>query len=106
MALGLNKILLAGSNTNTAGAYYQTSNMTATTVGNVVPAGMYMIVPQANISITANTGGAVQTILAANIGGTIFSDGVNVFANATTNGTLTMITVNGGANVTGTFNNI
>ena len=104
MALGLNKILLVGANTNTAGAYFQTSNLTATTVGNVVPAGAYLIVANANISITANTGGAVQTIIAANTGGMFFSDGVNVFANATTNGTLTLITVNGGANVSGTFN--
>ena len=103
MVLALNKILLAGSNTNTAGAYFQTANLAATTVGNVVPAGLYMAVAQANISVTANTGGAVQTIIAANTGGMFFSDGVNVFANATTNGTLTLITVNGGANVSGTF---
>lgn len=104
MALGMNKILLAGANTNTAGAYFLTANMTATTAGNVVPAGTYLMVPQANTSITIFNGGAIQTIIAANTGGVLISDGINVFANATTNGTLTLITVNGGANISGTFN--
>lgn len=106
MALGLNKIILAGSNatTNTAGAYFQTTTLSATTVGNVVPAGTYLLFPTANVSITANNGTTVATLIAANTGGVLISDGVNVFANATTNATVTLITVNGGNAAAGTYN--
>lgn len=106
MALGLNKIILAGSNatTNTAGAYFQTTTLSATTVGNAVPAGTYLLFPTANVSITANNGTTVTTLIAANTGGVLISDGVNVFANATTNATVTLITVNGGNAAAGTYN--
>jgi hypothetical protein len=43
-------------------------------------------------------------LLAANTGGVIISDGLNVTANATTNTTITLATVNGGQAVSGTFN--
>lgn len=112
MALGLNKILVSSTVTNTPSAYWQLVTVTATTAGNVIPAGTYLAFPAANISITAvnatnaTTGNAtsVATVLAANTGGVILSDGANVFANATTNGTLTLATVNGGLNAPGTFN--
>jgi hypothetical protein len=106
MALGLNKIILSGSNatTNSAGAYFQTTTLSATTVGNVVPAGTYLLFPTANVSITANNGTSITTLVATNTGGVLISDGVNVFANATTNATVTLITVNGGQPVSGTYN--
>lgn len=104
MALGLNKITIAGAVTNTAGAYFQTSQLTATTVGNVIPAGTYIMMPTANVTVTVNTGTATSQLMANNTGGVVISDGVNVYANATTNTTVTLITVNGGVAVSGTFN--
>lgn len=104
MALGLNKILVAGATTNAASAYWQTTTMSATTVGNVIPAGTYLLFPSANVSVTANNGSTIATVMAANVGGVVISDGVNVFANATTNATITLVTVNGGQAAAGTFN--
>lgn len=104
MALGLNKIILSGSTSNSAGAYYQTTTLTATTVGNVIPAGTYILFPTANVSVTANNGTTVATVMAANTGGWIISDGSSVFANATTNATVTLMTVNGGNAASGTYN--
>jgi hypothetical protein len=45
-------------------------------------------------------------LLANNTGGMLLSDGVNVFAQSTIagNGTVTLLTVNGGVNVSGTYN--
>jgi hypothetical protein len=73
---------------------------------------MYIVFPTANVTIQAtsavNTNGnitAVSTVLANNTGGMIISDGVNVFANSSvTNATVTLLTVSGGQNVSGTFN--
>jgi hypothetical protein len=104
MALGLNKITIAGAVTNTAGAYFQTSSLTATTAGNVIPAGTYIMMPTANVTVTVNTGTATSQLMANNTGGVVISDGVNVYANASTNTTVTLITVNGGVAVSGTFN--
>ena len=106
MSLGLNKIILTGSNavTNTAGAYFQTVTMSATTAGNAIAAGTYILFPSANVSVTANNGTTTTTVLAANTGGVVISDGINVFANATTNATITLITVNGGNAAAGTYN--
>jgi hypothetical protein len=48
---------------------------------------------------------AVSTVLANNTGGMIISDGVNVFANSSvTNATVTLLTVSGGQNASGTYN--
>ena len=71
-----------------------------------------MIPGTANVFITvatavnATTGNitAVSNLYAINTGGMVISDGVNVFANATTNATLTVLTVEGGQNVSGTYN--
>lgn len=103
------KILLAGSNnvTNTAGAYFQNANLSVTTAANVViPAGLYYANTPANCTVLANLGGASNvTIVAANAASQlILSDGINVYANTTTNGTLVLVTVNGGQAVSGTFN--
>ena len=111
MALGLNKILIQSSITNTPGAYWQLTTLTVTTAGNVIPAGTYLAFATSNVTITAvsayNATSNVVTwsnVYATNTGGVIISDGVNVAANATTNTTMTLATVNGGLPVSGTFN--
>ena len=99
MSLAINKIILAGATSNTAGAYFQTTTVVAVDSGNgtVVPAGAYLLVPSTNVTVIAATGSANSTILAANTGGVIISDGVNVFVkNASGNATVTLIGVNGG----------
>jgi hypothetical protein len=115
MSLSVNKVILAGSNnvTNTAGAYYQQttiSTFTSTSVGIVVPAGVWQVVPTANVSITFNTSNNASalsfvTIIAANTGaGLVISDGVNVYANASnTSATITLYGPNGGQAVSGTY---
>ena len=106
MALALNKIIIAGAGTNTAGAYFQTTTVAAvTTPGTVIPAGVYLMFPTANITVTANNGTSFSTLMANNTGGVVISDGVNVnVVAASTNANVTMITVNGGASVSGTYN--
>lgn len=112
MALALNKILIAGTNENTPGAYFQTATtIFATTAGNVVPAGTYYVVNTPNVTIQVvsayNTTSNVATwsnVSAAGAGGLIISDGVNVQLLATTNANVTMVTVNGGSAAQGTFN--
>ena len=105
MALGLNKILVAGALTNSAGAYWQTTTVTATTGGAAVPAGTYLMFPTANVTVTANNGSSIVTLMANNTGGVLISDGINVFVNAaSTNTTVTFVTVDGGEAVSGTYN--
>lgn len=106
MSLGLNKIILANATTNTAGAYFSNTTVTATNAGAVIPAGTYLVFPTANVVITANNGATITTLLANNTGGMLLSDGVNVLAQSTIagNGTVTLLTVNGGVNVSGTYN--
>ena len=106
MALALNKILIAGANTNTAGAYFTTTTMIApaTVAGNVIPAGAYLMFPVAGTTVYANNGTALSILLANNTGGFIVSDGVNVFANsAVAANTVTLLTVNGGLPVSSTY---
>ena len=112
MALGLNKILIAGTNENTPGAYWQgASNITTTTAGNVIPAGTYYVFATSNVVIQAvsnyNTTSSVATfsnVYPINSGGFVVSDGVNVQLLATTNTTTQLITVNGGQAASSTFN--
>jgi len=116
MALGLNKILISGSNTNTPGAYWQLTTVAVAASGNtVIPAGTYEVFPTANVTIEAvsayNTNTSCTTpstwtvLLANNTGGVLISDGVNVRANAivATSATVTLVTVNGGQNVSTTY---
>lgn len=109
MALALNKILLGGTANiaNNAGAYFQPGpNVVVNTAGanlNVVlTAGIYYANTPSNCSIYANLGSNVA-VLGANAAGLIVADGATVYANTTTNGTLILITVNGGQVATGTF---
>jgi len=113
MALGLNKILVSSTIANTPGAYVQLTNLTVTTAGNVIPAGTYIAFATSNVVISAvsayNSTTNVATwsnVYPVNSGGVIISDGVNMAANATTNTTMVLLTVNGGQSVTGTFNNV
>lgn len=109
MSLSTNKIILAGAQANTPGAYFLTTTITAVNTGNgtVVPAGVYMMFPQANVTVIAATSNTSNsTIIAANTGGTIISDGVNVWAKSSyaSGDTVTLIGSNGGQAVSGTYN--
>jgi len=116
MALALNKIIVSNASANTAGAYLQPVTIssvgsgTSTTMGTsqFVPAGLYLLLPTANVVIEANnyTGSANSwtTLIAASTGGMLVSDGYNVRANASTGTqTVTLLTVNGGQAASGTF---
>ena len=107
MSLATNKIILANATSNTAGAYFLTTTVTAVATGNgtVIPAGVYLMFPQANTSVIANNGSSNTTLIAANTGGVIISDGVNVFAKTSaTSDTVTLLATNGGQAVSGTYN--
>ena len=106
MSLSTNKIILAGAQTNTAGAYFLTTTITSTSTGNgtVIPAGVYLMFPQANTSVIAYNGSSNATLIAANVGGVIISDGVNVYAKSTqTADTVTLLATNGGQAVGSTY---
>ena len=106
MSLSTNKIILAGAQSNTAGAYFLTTTVTAVSTGNgtVIPAGVYLMFPQANTSVIAYNGSSNATLMAANTGGVVISDGVNVYAKTTaTSDTVTLLATNGGQNVSSTF---
>ena len=108
MSLGLNKIILANATTNTAGAYFSNTTVVAANAapGTVIPAGTYIVFPNANAVITANNGSSITTVYSTSTGGMILSDGVNVFAQSAQAGntTVSLLTVNGGVNVSGTYN--
>ena len=107
MSLSTNKIILANATTNTAGAYFLTTTVSAVTTGNgtVIPAGVFVMFPAANVSVLANDGTSNTTVMAANTGGVVISDGVNVFAKSSSgNVTVTLLATNGGLNVSGTYN--
>lgn len=105
MSLALNKIILAGATTNSAGAYFSNTTVTATNAGAVIPAGTYLMFPTANVVVQANNGSTISTVIANNTGGVIISDGVNVYATSTVagNGTVVLLTTNGGINVSSTY---
>ena len=108
MSLATNKIILANATSNTAGAYFLTTTLTAVNTGNgtVIPAGVYLMFPQANTSVIANNGSSNATLMAANTGGVVISDGVNVYAKSSyaSGDTVTLLATNGGQAVSGTYN--
>ena len=108
MSLSTNKIILASAQSNTAGAYFLTTTLTASNSGNgtVIPAGVFLMYPQANVSVIAYNGSANATLVAANTGGVILSDGVNVYAKSSyaSGDTVTLLATNGGQSVSGTYN--
>jgi len=116
MALALNKIIVSNASANTAAAYFQpvtvasvgAGNATAMLLSQFVPAGLYLMLPAANVTIEVNnytgTANSWSTLLANNTGGVLISDGFNVRANAVTGTqTVTLLTVNGGQAATGTY---
>ena len=107
MSLATNKIILANATSNTAGAYFLTTTVAAVNTGNgtVIPAGVYLMFPQANTSVIANNGSSNATLVAANTGGVIISDGVNVFAKTSyaSGDTVTLLATNGGQAVGSTY---
>jgi hypothetical protein len=106
MSLSTNKIILAAAQTNTAGAYFLTTTITSTSTGNgtVIPAGVYIMFPKANTSVIAYNGSSNVTVSAANVGGVIISDGVNVYAKSTQAAdTVTLLATNGGQAVGSTY---
>jgi hypothetical protein len=106
MSLSPNKIILAGAASNTAGAYFETTTVTAVDSGNgtLVPVGIYILVPSTNVTLIANTGAANSTIMAANTGGVVISDGINVWVkNSSGNATVTLIGINNGQAADDTF---
>lgn len=106
MSLSTNKIILAGAQSNSAGAYFLTTTVTAVNTGNgtVIPAGVYLMFPQANTTILAYNGSSNATLIAANTGGVIISDGVNVYAKTSASSdTVTLLATNGGQNVSSTY---
>lgn len=99
MSLAPNKIILADAASNTVGAYFETTIVNAINTGNgtVVPAGIYLMVPAANVTVVANTGSANSVVLANNTGGMIISDGINVYVkHASSNADVTLIGINDG----------
>jgi hypothetical protein len=110
MSLASAKIILAGANANTAGAYFQTgtANVEANSTA-VLAAGTYLLTPTVNVAVQVNTnsnGNAFTTLMAANVGGVVISDGVNVrLANGDENNakTVTFVTINGGQPASGTY---
>ena len=103
MALAFTKLILAGANANASGAYFTTGTFSvAANSTTVMTAGTYLLTPTANVSVQVNTnsnGNAFTTLMAANVGGVVISDGTNVrLSNADTGNakTVTYVTVNGG----------
>ena len=114
-SLAANKIILSGGpNTNNAASYFANTTISATTAGNVIPVGMWYIPATANLFVTVNVGNSTVNLWSpsanisnATVGGLVISDGVNVFANATTNiSSLTIMGVSGDINVTATYANV
>jgi hypothetical protein len=109
MSLSPNKILLANAATNTAGAYFEASNITATTAGVTVPVGFYQLLPTANVVIQFNSSNNLSAatwtnVVANNTAGIVWSDGSNVQAlSLGGNVTVTLYGVNSGYAVSGTF---
>jgi len=95
MSLAVTKLLAGGINTGTAGAYFQVESVTAPASGTVaVPAGLHILVPSTNVKVQATVDGTNWSdIVAANTGGLVWSDGLNVrLNNASTQATVTMLT--------------
>jgi|APFre7841882654_1041346.scaffolds.fasta_scaffold60447_3 hypothetical protein len=115
MSLSANKIILANASTNTAAAYYEATTLNVVTTGTTVPAGIWQLIPQANLSsgtvvIQFNTSTNIAsptwvTISSGNAASLFISDGTNVQANCASNVVITLYGPNGGQNVSGTFNN-
>lgn len=105
-SLAQNKILIAGANSNTTAAYFQATNVAATTTGNVIPAGAFIVPATTGVVIQANNGFSFVNVGANGAGGFIISDGINVqlaaFGVANVSA-VTLIGVDSGNAITNTF---
>lgn len=109
MALGLNKILVASTTSNTASAYFQNLTVAVANASTtVLSAGTYYVPASANISVEVQTVANTWTAMTAvGGGGLVIADGTNVRiknADATNNASLVLVTVNGGGAASGTYN--
>ena len=109
MALALNKIIVSGLAANSDGAYFDAGSQTVEAGTDVViPAGLYIMFPVANLSVKASLDGTTfSQIMPASTttGGMIISDGVNVkWSSASGTVTAQYLTVNGGQAASGTYN--
>ncbi len=109
MSLSSAKIILAGSGntSNAVGAYFEKLVVLAASAANgtVVPAGLYVMYPTANVTVTAYDGSANTTWLANNTGGLVLSDGINVRILASAgNINVTFLQINEGIAAPQTFN--
>jgi len=110
MALALNKIIIAGANANSTGAYFLTRTFSVpNTTSVVITAGTYLLAATTNVNVeiqTASTGNTWSTLYANGTGGMVISDGVNVRLTGTQAGakTVTALTVNPSVNATGQYN--
>jgi hypothetical protein len=109
MALALNKIIVSGIGADSPAAYFDAGSQTVAAGSDVViPAGLYIMFPVANLSVKASLDGSTFTsIMAASTttGGVVISDGVNVkWSSASGTVTAQYLTVNGGQAATGTYN--
>jgi len=109
MALGLNKILVASTTSNTASAYFQNLTVAVANASTtVLTAGTYYVPASANISVEVQTvANTWATMVAVATGGLVIADGTNVRiknADATNNASVVLVTVNGGGAASGTYN--
>ena len=106
MALALNKIIVSGLSSDADGAYFDYGTQAVTASTDVtIPAGLYLLYPVANLSVQAYNGTSWATLIAANTGATIVSDGQNLkWVSASGTVTALYLTVNGGQAASGTFN--
>ena len=103
MSLAINKILVAGANANSDGAYFQASTVAvANSSSTVLTAGTFYVYPTANVAIQVNNnsnGNAFANVYAGGTGGLVISDGVNVRLTeyaGSGNATVNVVTINGG----------
>jgi len=83
MSLSTNKIILAGAQSNTAGAYFLTTTVTAVSTGNGTGCSCRRLCDASTSQYVYSwltTVHSTATVLPANTGGVIISDGVNVYA--------------------------
>ena len=109
MALALNKIIVSGIGADSPASYFDAGSQTVAAGSDVViPAGLYIMFPVANLSVKASLDGSTfSEIMAASTttGGVVISDGVNVkWSSASGTVTAQYLTVNGGQAASGTYN--
>ena len=82
-SLALNKIILAGSNANSAGAYFTAGSYTLTNAASyVLPAGSYFFYPVANVAVQINNKSDGTGFANVMIAGTSANTAINYVANA------------------------